>query len=215
MYCNKCGFFLPDDSAFCSKCGNKLNFNQNVVPTNEILADSLPYEGMPVFTTQRSQEEEYMYFLRRNESWYLPAIGILESGKPSGRSPRKDFILYNMYITTFQVIMIPILSIILGGILQLSESAISISSIIFFLPTNIYFAIIGVRRCHDVNSSGIPYVILTIALTLCNYIYGVFYFATTPTGVILNLVYLFTLIYLTFVSSHKGKNKYGENPYGE
>lgn len=29
MFCNKCGFELPDDSAFCSKCGQELKTSEN------------------------------------------------------------------------------------------------------------------------------------------------------------------------------------------
>ena len=215
MYCNKCGFILPDNSIFCSKCGNQLNNTQNVITQNEILADSLPYEGMPVITPQRSQQEEYMYFLRRNQDWYLPVLSVKETFKPSGRSPRQDFILYNIYSTCIQVVMIPVLGLLLGGILELSNTAIEICSVIFYLPFTIFNITLGVRRSHDVSSSGIPYAILSTILVICNFSFGVLYFSRSSFGLVLNFIYFFTILYLTFVKSSIGQNKYGENPYGE
>ncbi len=145
-YCSNCGSPIIHGTTFCSRCGNKLQFNKfEAIPQNHINNEKIGDEKNDEYSRENHNEN----WPALSPKWYtavLKKYAVFE-----GRARRKEYWAF----LTFDIIIVIILNIIEAGISGNEIGGeMSILASLYSLAVLIPNIAVAVRRLHDVNKSG-------------------------------------------------------------
>ena len=187
MFCQNCGKELPEGAGFCPECGAKVAESVTSAPTPETVvevaplmpetgkAESMASETAAATAAASGREKKIMHQEETLQEKYFNF---------QGRLNRKRYIWRSIVLSLVTCILAAVLAALLGdSILSLVVcSVISIAGFVAGLS-------LCVRRLHDLNRSGLFWLLFFIPI-----------------------VDFFFAIYVIFFKGTEGDNQYGPDP---
>ena len=184
MYCSNCGRELKEDALFCPYCGKSVNsifFCSNCGGKLEKSEKFCPHCGAKTVMNQgiKSSSVDLLYKLNELKNYLLVKFGLNSTsavdiprtnGKIknkrmeeiiqenffsfSGRLNRKPFILLNLLVILFGVVVNFIVRMETASFTKNSDLAINLGTLISCIIMMLLQLSLQVRRLHDLNISG-------------------------------------------------------------
>ncbi len=187
MFCQNCGNELPEGAAFCPECGAKVAESGTIAPEPKTVAEAAPL--MPETEKAESMASETAAATAVASGREKKTMNREETMQEKyfnfqGRLNRKRYILRSLVLSIVTGILAAVFAALLGdSILSLVVcAAISIAGFVAGLS-------LCVRRLHDLNRSGLFWLLFFIPI-----------------------VDFFFAIYVIFFKGTEGDNQYGPDP---